>query len=117
MQLLSVLLASEEEIKTRSKAVESHWSPDKYQDKSSGEKMLLHATVTAMMPSYNSCTCTPNTAATCMLSGGTSTRFGKSLYTHVQVYRHPKIFHFLFLIKNSTSILKIALSTISIVIN
>lgn len=36
-QLLSVLLASEEEIKTRSKAIESHWSPDKYQDKSSGE--------------------------------------------------------------------------------
>ncbi|CAH3150356.1 unnamed protein product [Pocillopora meandrina] len=34
-ELLSVLLASEEEIKTRSKAVESHWSPDKYQDKSS----------------------------------------------------------------------------------
>ncbi|XP_020601994.1 mediator of RNA polymerase II transcription subunit 12-like protein isoform X2 [Orbicella faveolata] len=36
-ELLSVLLASEEEIKTRSKAIESHWSPDKYQDKSSGE--------------------------------------------------------------------------------
>lgn len=34
-ELLSVLLASEEEIKTRSKAIESHWSPDKYQDKSS----------------------------------------------------------------------------------
>ena len=40
IQLLSVLLASEEEIKTRSKAVESHWSPDKYQDKSSGEKAI-----------------------------------------------------------------------------
>ena len=36
-QLLSVLLASEEEIQTRSKAIESHWSPDKYQDKSSGK--------------------------------------------------------------------------------
>lgn len=40
-QLLSVLLASEEEIKTRSKAIESHWSPDKYQDKSSGETHFI----------------------------------------------------------------------------
>ena len=37
LQLLKVLLASEEEIRTRSQAVESRWSPDKYQDKSSSK--------------------------------------------------------------------------------
>ena len=46
-QLLSVLSASEEEIKTRSKAVESHWSPDKYQDKSSGKMIFLLETQNA----------------------------------------------------------------------
>ena len=71
MQLLSVLLESEEEIKTRSKAVESHWSPDKYQDKSSGEKILLNALAVMMSSIYIvhlTCTCTHiqcNAAATC----------------------------------------------------
>ena len=64
MQLLSVLLASEEEIKTRSKAVESHWSPDKYQDKSSGEKSSTdcHCCNAAILTPYachkTSTTCT-----------------------------------------------------------
>ena len=36
---MSAILASEEEIKTRSKAVEMQWSPDKYEDKTSSKKI------------------------------------------------------------------------------
>ena len=54
-QLLSVLLASEEEIQTRSKAIESHWSPDKYQDKSSGKNEFSSFKV-HLTWLYNKCT-------------------------------------------------------------
>ena len=53
-QLLSVLLASEEEIQTRSKAIESHWSPDKYQDKSSGKIEFSSFKIDITL--YNKCT-------------------------------------------------------------
>ena len=66
-QLLSVLLASEEEIQTRSKAIESHWSPDKYQDKSSGKNEFSSFKVHLTL--YNKCT--PN-----------SKWFGKKPCTH-----------------------------------
>ncbi|EDO39704.1 predicted protein [Nematostella vectensis] len=53
-EVMLSLLASEESVKTRGLAVESRWSPDKYQDKTSVLHLIDNVKMNHCQPSVNS---------------------------------------------------------------